>query len=155
MKKWYRVSKYDPSNRDHLGRYQGDEWTSFSDIVKNEAKYGKCIVEYYKIENSYIDTIIDMLSHNKNRFLRIRAYECYSDDVTWKNHQKLSITSVIHFARDCLREKCWGKMYGKRIEIHFGYDYYMYIGVCQRNTYVEEIVKKHNLYVECIKSPYN
>ncbi len=57
--KEYRVTKYNPNNRDSKGSYLAEEWTSISDVGKSITKS-----EYEEIENAYIGKDVkDLRSH--------------------------------------------------------------------------------------------
>lgn len=73
----------------------------------------------------------------------------------WKDKQILEGKGVELFIRDCLRENCWGKLENKTTYIHFGYDYYVYIGVDLPPACVACTVDKDGLFFEVMKSPYS
>ena len=53
--KSYRVTKYNPKNRDDQGRYLASEWTSIFDIGRKYCGHVLTEKEYEKVENSYLD----------------------------------------------------------------------------------------------------
>ncbi len=149
----YRITKYNPANRIN-GVYMADEWTSFSDIGK---VFGSTILSedvYLKTEQAYIDACIELIEKAKISKLHIKQAEYYAENV----HFPASISSeqeIRQVITACLREQCWLKLTSKDFFIHFGYDYYMYIGSSLSAESVTETVTQHGLYCEQSPSPYN
>lgn len=166
---FWRITKYDPRNRETTGFYCKDEWTSYCDIGKeiddNELTYD----QYIKAEDAYIASIVLFMRCNNIKRLRVVNLEKY-DDVdnsdqhiselmrrTFDNIKEgieIEVYEIQLLARLVLREKLWCKLESKSMFVHFGYDYYMYIGsvgVCE--AYVKEI-KALGLFVEQHISPY-
>lgn len=66
-----------------------------------------------------------------------------------------SCEEVLMIARGVLREDFWCKLEAKDFFIHFGYDYYMYIGADIEEEKMSEIARKNGLFAEHIGiSPY-
>ena len=158
MKNQYRVTKYDPSLKDATGAYAdcSSSWTSRSDI--GQVFGGLMLSEevYLEVENSYLYSMKSFLDEAGIESLELKGLE-YRDtprDALWHGRE-LSIAQSIDFARLVLRENAWGKLVvpGKAY-VHFGYDYYMYIGVpskCERSI---AIARDLGLFVERFRSPY-
>lgn len=149
----YRITKYNPANRVD-GVYVTDEWTSFGDIGKEFGGTKLSHDVYLKTEQSYIDCCIALIEKAKISNLSIERAEYYAEE--------LNFPSSISNAKDirqvitaCLREQCWLKLIANDFFIHFGYDYYMYIGSVLPSERVVEIVRQHGLYCEQYSSPYN
>lgn len=85
-------------------------------------------------------------------YLTISSFEDYKK-TKWANGQ-ISVKEVKNFISDCLREKCWGKLSGKDLIIHFGYDYYMYVGVDPCLINIHKVSQENNLFCEEFESPY-
>lgn len=149
----YRITKYNPANRID-GRYVVDDWTSFSDIGKRFDKTELTYEKYLEIETAYIECCIDLLSKARIRILSIEQAECYSEDVLLPASVS-DISEIRHLIAACLREQCWFKLTGKDFFIHFGYDYYMYIGSMLPAATVEETAIRYGLFCELCPSPYN
>ena len=149
----YRITKYNPINRIN-GVYMADEWTSFSDIGK---VFGDTILsqdDYLKTEQAYIDCCIELIEKAKISKLYIKQAEYYTENVRFSS--SISNTQEIHqVITACLREQCWLKLTSKDFFIHFGYDYYMYIGSSLPTESVIEAATHHGLYCEQYSSPYN
>lgn len=71
------------------------------------------------------------------------------------HRRNLSIAQSLDFARLVLREEAWGKLgVPGKAYVHFGYDYYMYIGVPSKCGRSIAIARDLGLFVERIRSPY-
>jgi hypothetical protein len=54
-----------------------------------------------------------------------------------------------------LRKQVWARLEApRRAFVHFGYDYYMYIGTSRDTSKAAETVEAAGLYVERVRSPY-
>ena len=149
----YRIAKYNPTHRIN-GVYMADEWTSFSDIGK--VFDGRILSQdaYLKTEQAYIDCCINLIEKAKIAKLYIKQAEYYTENVRF--HSTISNTQEIRqVITACLREQCWLKLVAKDFFIHFGYDYYMYIGSALSGQIVAEITTKHGLFCEKCPSPYD
>jgi len=72
---WYRVTKYDPLNRNEKGYYIKDEWTSCSEVGKLFDNKKFEITEYMKIEDAYIFAINEFMDFSKDDYLRVIGLE--------------------------------------------------------------------------------
>ncbi len=149
----YRISKFNPQNRLN-GIYQISEWTSVSDIGK-EFDSGILTEDQYKrVEAAYIDCSIEILRKADVSGLLVCSPEYYDEKIRFPEvlYAEIDIRRAIMC---CLQEKCWVKLEASSFFIHFGYDYYMYIGTDLPCILIEKIVKKYNLFCERALSPYN
>ena len=149
----YRISKYNPANRID-GIYMADEWTSFGDIGK---VFGNTILSqdlYLKTERAYIDCCMELMQTAQVVNLFVEQAEYYTENIQFSStlFNEAEIRQVI---AACLREQCWLKLVAKDFFIHFGYDYYMYIGSALSAETVAIIVSHHGLYCEQRPSPYS
>ena len=160
MKYQYRITKYNPKYRDkEQGYYLRDEWTSICDIGKkfNNKIFTKS--EYQNIETAYIKSIIIFMSENNITSLQLIEYENHqdfkTDELIIKNNTFYNKEQVELLARFILREHIWGKLiFENQIFVHFGYDYYMYIGLDEKFEKELKKVQKLGLFAEKFKSPY-
>jgi len=152
----YRISKYDPRYRDENGKYIVDDWTSFSDVNQEILGAILSIKEYETTEINYLTLLNKIFIQSGCKRLRIVEYENASNNsLPWYDGQMLNTNEEIAlFAKDCLRELCWGKLVGKRLFIHFGYDYYMYVATQEHLEKIQSLTKENGLYCEKIMSPY-
>ena len=149
----YRITKYNPSNRVD-GVYITEEWTSISDIGKVFDSTKLSRDAYLKTEQTYIDFCLELIEKAQISSLSIEQAEYYTENL----HFPLNVSSTqdIHqVITACLREQCWLKLVAKDFFIHFGFDYYMYVGSMLSREIVAEIATKHDLFCEEYPSPYN
>jgi hypothetical protein len=149
----YRITKYNPINRNSKGYYTLDEWTSFSDI--EDSKYNLTLESYLKAENAYLESIKIIAEFNKATNFVFKNVENTTNFQVPKESENLD--KILEIATKCLREELWCKIISPyKLFIHFGYDYYMYIG--SRKELPTEIIseiEKLGLFAELIdKSPY-
>lgn len=156
----YRVTKYNPKYRNKNGIYMTNEWTSISDFNDKELNG-----EYMQYESAYIKAIYKFMELNGIEELYIDELEkdnCinkYSDinidinNIT--NYNKLNKDEVKDIVKSILREIIYAKLKNdNKMEVHFGYDYYMYIlseeKINENILTFDEIM----IYVEEFESPY-
>jgi hypothetical protein len=170
----WRVTKYNPDYRDEFGRYKKSEWTSFCEIGKIFDGRKLTKDDYVIFENAYIDAIIafmdcigltsfmvkDVEKKSNNTILKEES-EFYSHEIVsfyeeLKENDVLSKKEIEYLARLVLREDLWCKLENSdNMFVHFGYDYYMYIGSNRGCEDAVNKVKEGRLYVETFVSPYN
>lgn len=170
----WRVTKYNPNYRDEFRRYKRSEWTSFCEIGKVFDGNKLTNDNYIAIENAYVDAIVAFMNGVENTSLTVkglekknnnimlnREHELYSDEMinfyaAVQENDVLSIRAIQHLARLVLREDLWCKLEKDDIMfVHFGYDYYMYIGSHKICVDAINKIKKRGLFVEDFISPYN
>lgn len=158
----YRVTKYNPKLRDQFGRYLKEEWTSISDIGKIYNQQLFTTEEYLKVEHDYIEFVEKlMISYDIKHFevkgLSKRKKAEFNSEKEYnllkKIHEgsKITVDKIEIVMKLILREKIWLKLVTRHIEVHFGYDYYMYV-MCKKNLSIEGI--ETNLFIENKQSPY-
>jgi hypothetical protein len=167
----YRITKYNPAYRNSLGSYLKDDWTAISDIGKIYKNQKFTIDEYLKVEDRYIEVILLFMIFLNLKSLYITYLEKNNTILDNKNipysssmlelYEKISVGKQINIkevsdiARLVLRELLWCKLENKNMFVHFGDDYYMYIGTSKE---ISESLKKKieslNLFVEQFSSPY-
>lgn len=161
---YYRITKYDPKLRDMDGCYIRDEWTEFGDVgIK------KCTLEEYEaMEAFYIDAVMKFAV-----CLNIEGLQCFGvekhdepDEMdmpsAWRalyNKVTLGATVVIAdlpiLLKLILRNYLWCKLgCDERMFVHFGYDYYMFVGLEKECKDAVENIERGELFVEEFKSPY-
>jgi hypothetical protein len=165
----WRITKYDLRYRNDSGAYTKNEWISYSDI--GNVFDGKVFTyeEYVEIEKAYITSIILFMTCNNLENLQIINLEkklklkkdtyvnkeiiAFFDTV--KEGLSINKQAIALLAWLVLREKLWCKLESKSMFVHFGWDYYLYIG--SANTGEESIqkIRESGLFVEKYKSPYS
>jgi len=163
----YRITKYNPENRNTEGHYQLDEWTCPSEVgdVFNGLKFEEA--EYFEIESKYIDAAVKLVESKLLDSLRIvnlkAAYmkEHFSDednqwlldnqfkDIELFEDKSLDISEIKIVIKMILRNSigCSLEVDGK-FRLHFGYDFYMYVSILNIDTDTIEYIKELGLYVE-------
>ncbi|QTD50173.1 hypothetical protein [Sulfidibacter corallicola] len=164
---YFRVTKYNPHDRNEQGHYLAEDWTSVSDVggVYNGRKLD--LEDYLKVENFYVEAVLRFFKHFEARYVQVvdlenefledsGANKCdlLPIDISFlKNLSWISIDEAGLCARAILRELIWCKLeYKNRAFVHFGYDYYMYFG-CAVEIDINLVVPD-GLYVEKFRSPY-
>lgn len=160
MNYMWRVTKYNSLNRDENGYYIKDEWTSFSDIGNSYNGLEFTMSEYLKYEKAYIDSILSLMECNNIQSLNVVDLEIkYEDDNEFINTIKegmlLSRTQIKEVVKQILRDNIWCKLTGSNsFYVHFGYDYYMYVGADNKCDSAIRLIKDNNLFIEPFISPY-
>ncbi|MCP1452438.1 hypothetical protein [Priestia megaterium] len=159
MNSW-RVTKYNPLHRNNEGSYLYDDWTSFHEVGNKVS-----LSNYLRIEEAYIHAIVAFMNDMNINTVYIHALELSSDEIQnqyvsdftsnlWIG-KGISIEEVKELAKLTLRKAVWCKLGIKNLFfIHFGYDYYMYIGANSNCHEARKSVKSLGLYVEEFESPY-
>lgn len=159
----WRITKYNPQYRDDRGAYLKDEWICYSDIGEAFEDKIFTLAEYLKTENAYIQAILLFMEDLNVNSLRISSLEkdgkcpkkVLVDDIEIVNNMDVARKDIIPIIQLILRKKIWCKFETKEMYVHFGYDYYMYIGSIKRpsDSTIEKI-EQMGLFVEERKSPY-
>ena len=151
----YRITKYDPKFRDDRGAYTKGDWTSFSDVG---GKFGGVILskeEYLHTESAYIGVAMRFLVEDNVPALYARDVENrFNSGHAPAKGSLISNNQLPAICRAVLREEFWCKLEAGGRFLHFGYDYYMYIGVKRRCEASIEAAHKLGLYVEQFDSPH-
>lgn len=149
----FRISKYNPIYRQN-GVYMREEWTSIGDIGR---KYDNAIFTqemYISVEQSYLSVIKNLCIESNVNSLLIVGLEDYNHYCDFRDGQKVKLNDILHISQDCLREKYWCKLESQDFYIHFGYDYYLYVGCILTCNEVKKITNYYNLYIEHIPFHY-
>lgn len=158
MRLQLRLTKYNPACRDLNGAYLLDDWTSFSDIGKSFA--GKTLTEpeYLNVESKYLSALQDFLHEAGVDRLKLTALECQeSGDIPAfvVAGRYLSVQECVVFAQLALRERVWGKLAIPGVAyVHFGYDFYMYLGLPRGCPSAVARAQGAGLFPEAFRSPY-
>ena len=148
----YRVTKYNPKNRVN-GVYTKDEWTSMYHVGRSYNGKVFTFKEYLKVEKSYLDVIEQIMKELDIKTIEVRQGERIFSALN--NAAVNSREEVLMIARGVLREDFWCKLEAKDFFIHFGYDYYMYIGADIDDEKMHKIAEENGLFAERInESPY-
>jgi hypothetical protein len=157
----WRITKYNPVKRDADGSYlDHEEWTCFSEVGTKVS-----MEEYQKQEEKYLDAISVFITEMGLNRVYVNALEQWSDGVRDQNTNEflskiwigkaVTVQEVRELAKLTLRNAVWCKLgFKKQFFVHFGYDYYMYIGASEECANAKEVVKETGLFIEDFQSPY-
>ncbi len=160
--------------------YLEDEWTRVFDVGKSFDGEVLTFENYRKIEDAYVSIILsfgsesgfDMLivtyletqqlSQNlKTQAKNLKTQAKNLQDIAFnskliRKEMALSGDALADVCRLVLREIFWCKLeFGSDFYIHFGWDYYMYVGssvFCKKSI---AYAKQQGLFVEEKESPYS
>lgn len=118
-----------------------------------------------RTESDYINAITTFMVEMGLNKIYLNDLEMWSDEVIGQNASSflrkmwvgkaVTAQEVRELARLTLRNVIWCKLsYKKEFFVHFGYDYYMYIGAIKDCSNAQEKVQDTGLYVENFNSPY-
>lgn len=168
---WHEIVKYNPIYYNKNGIYTKDEWTSRSDVGKCYNGKTFSIEEYLKVEQQYVNAVLSIMNAAKCTYMtihyleadkkyivdRIKSSKFYDIDFPLlkslpliaegrKIHYK-KIDGVIRLA---LREYLYVVLcnHKHKLQIEFGYDYYMKILSSLSNTILQEKVSKADLFLD-------
>lgn len=170
IKYQWRITKYNPKYRNTQGHYTKEEWTSSAHIGKMIDGELITFEEYLKVETAYIHTIMKFLQVNGIKSLTIihstfidieqelgalydQLYDDQFDNLQLKDDQEVTIEQIPLISKMILRGFFYCSFISSDFFIHFGDEYYMFIGT---NHYEEESLKfaeQQNLFVEEMTSP--
>ena len=154
-KYWYRTTKFEPSKRNEFGNYSLDnlEWIGYND--RSDPNY--TFENYLLTENAYIYTIYYFIK--KNKVENFQLYDVVKKCKLTKNSKIIQNKLLIEYTcRDNLRcvtnNGC--KIRSENMCIHFGWDYYMYIGSNHKCNIAEIEFGGVKIFIEEIGiSPYS
>jgi hypothetical protein len=158
MRHQYRITKYNPALRDANGAFKGDDWMACSDVGRAFGGVVLTQAEYQRIEDAYAFAVDSLLRAAKVDSLQLRGLENRGNSNLpsfVKLGADLDIAQCAEFARIPLREQAWGMLMAPgRAYVHFGYDYYMYVGLPVLCVQAVAAVRQRGLFVEPFRSPY-
>jgi len=86
--KQYKVTKYNPANRNEKGYYMLDEWTDFSDVGKQFNGIELTMEEYLKVESAYTIVAISILKKCDINSLTVKKLEkCFRKQKIQENEK--------------------------------------------------------------------
>jgi hypothetical protein len=156
----FRITKYDPTNRDRSGAYLADEWISKSQIGRSFGGVNLTPTEYQRTEDAYITAAMAFVQESGGDSLRIIALENHQGyeetGLQLQNGVTLHRTEVGRVCRLILQEKFWCRLEDDAGRfIHFGWDYYMYVGVTAPCDHAKALAESLGLFVEALPSPHH
>jgi len=150
----YRVTKYDPAFRNDSGAYTKDDWTMFRDIGSSFCGVTLSKAEYLRVESSYVEAATAFLMEDRSPELKVVSLEIRTDLPTVPPEGSFVAWSKFgSVCRSVLREEFWCMLQGEERYVHFGWDFYMYIGVVSPCEKAIERAQALGLFVEECASP--
>lgn len=154
--KEYRVTKYNPRLRDPQGAFVGDDWTSVSQVGQSFGGIALTEQEYRRVEQAYVEVALAFLNECGVVALRVKGLENpRREPLTLDEGILLSAEQLPDVMGRILREQFWCRLEAEIAFVHFGWDYYMYVGVPHRCVAAERKATALGLYVEEFVSPYH
>ena len=155
--KEYRITKYDPRRRNADGSYLDDDWTSFSDVGKSSGDDCLTIEQYKVVESAYVQTAVDfMLESGGDELVAVDIENAANTELGFRPGTPLKNSELMDAMRLVLRELCWARFEDSDGRfVHFGWDYYMYVGVTTECPNAERAAAQRGLFVESFRSPYH
>ncbi len=169
----YRITKYNPKYRNEKGHYLRNDWISYYGIGKEYIDGKLTLEKYLETEKKYIDAIIKFMDclnistlqvnslERHNGFLeeleqdKNNAQEMIEMFKTIKEGDVLNTAQVKDLCKLILRDYIWCRLENNsNMFVHFGYDYYMYIGSKNECKRAVNKIEKSGLFVEDFESPY-
>lgn len=151
----FRVTKYDPAFRTAAGAYQKEEWTSFSDVGRSFSGTTLSREDYLRVESAYVDAAAAFLAEDRSPELRVVGLEIRGDHPGVPAEGSLTTREDFpSICRSILRGDFWCKLEADGRFVHFGWDYYMYVGVLHPCESAISKAKSLGLFVEDFDSPY-
>lgn len=164
---YFRITKYDPKCRNDKGVYEKKDWTSVYDVGKSYEGIEFDFNKYKHMEEVYIRVVINTMRLNsvdtffitdleKNDYKKYPDFSPeakeYYDNL--KNTQSVPEEKIDLLMKLILRELVWCKLSADTMFVHFGYDYYMYIGSAENMENQLQTIVDWGVYPEIAKSPY-
>ncbi|OWK38485.1 hypothetical protein [Fimbriiglobus ruber] len=151
----YRVTKYDPAFRDARGSYTRDEW--FSECQVGRVFDGVVLTreEYQRVEGAYVVAVIGFLLEAGVSAMTVVGLENYGNvQLAFGEGNALPLGQIGEVIGQVLRAKFWCRLEGPEAFVHFGYDYYMYVGVPWACPAAKRLARRVGLFVEPFRSPH-
>jgi len=151
----YRITKYDPAYRDAAGHYTLDEWYLHSQIGEVFGGVTLTEKEYLQVESAYVTAALHF--HDEAGQPNVFA-------VGVEDHKNLGAPMegaliprelLPEICRAMLREEYWCRIEGGDFFIHFGWDYYMYVGASTPCPASLAQAQDLHLFPEPLISPYH
>lgn len=110
--------------------------------------------EYARIESAYVAAALAFLREGGVTEMCVAGLEDSRQVSRLFEGQTLGTDTLEPAMRSILREEFWCRFESESAFVHFGWDYYMYVGIPCACTAAREAVEKLGLFVEEFRSPY-
>jgi hypothetical protein len=150
----YRVTKYNPIYRNEQGHFLRNEWTFFAEIGESFDNVTLTLEEYERVEAVYAQTAMAFLRESGKLFKVERLQNNRNYPNPFRQGDTLGKDKLEQAFRDVLRERYWCSFGDADCFVHFGWDFYMYIGVPMICEKAIDFAHSAGLFVEPFQSPY-
>lgn len=163
----WRVTKYDPARRDEQGYYLPDDWTFFAQVGQVIGGRQLTHQDYLRVESAYVGTALRFMAEAGLTGLEVvdlqthgQAHEDYLQGISLlpsslKPGALVGGGALEGLIRLNLREALWCKLEAPNaFYLHFGWDYYMYIGSISPSPQAIGFARGSGLFVEEKPSPH-
>jgi len=168
---WHEIVKYSPQKYDSNGIYTTNEWTSRCDVGKKFNGKIFTIEEYLRVEQRYISVILSIMKATKSKYMTIQYLEADKEYITSRiksskfynidsellksmplleEKRRIYILKITDIIRLSLREYIYVVLRNKehKLQIEFGYDYYLKISCSLNLETLKNIVNREGLYLD-------
>jgi hypothetical protein len=147
----FRVTKYNPKNRNKKGHYLiTEEWTDFGEVGKNVT-----LQEYEIVESAYLETAYEFIKEAKISHLKLFGLGNSQNKSPFKEGESISIEQLKPVIKSILRNEYWCRIESDEVFVHVGDDFYMYVGVPSVSEEALVKARARGLFVERWISPYH
>lgn len=150
----HAIVKYRPEFYNEDGVYTKNEWRGIEDVGRIYDGKIVTLAEYFETEQKYVDAVVELMNMTNSCYLTvahlgdsIRSTKCsiskilnpdnrfstydkllYNTYIKLIEGQRIHINNIGNVVRLNLREYTYTDLINEQnhLEIHFGYDYYMY-----------------------------
>lgn len=166
----YEIVKYSPDGYDSHGSYQNEEWTSISDVGCVYPDGIFTFQDYLQVEDRYVNSVMEIMRISGAKYLTIVYLESSPQEIddwysqstfrkenvqlyafakTLHQGKRIFITDIPLVVKLCLRECLYAILINlkQKLQIDFGYDYYMHIHTQADEKIIREIAYRNNLFV--------
>ena len=142
----WRVTKYNP-------KFNGKEFT-LDEYLRVEAAYINSVLKF--MEESNVDSlrVLQLESDRLEEEKISPLYEKEFEKLILKEDAVLNKDEIHLICKMVLRNLIWCNLYSKEFFVHFGWDYYMYIGSNVNCLTAMKFTTNNGLFVERCTSPY-
>lgn len=168
---WHEIVKYSPQNYNSDDVYTADEWTSRCDVGKCYDGKSFTLEEYLNVEQHYIAVVISVMKATNCKYMTIQYLEADKEDIVSRiksskfydidspllnsisllnEKRRIHINKLPDIMRLALREYMYVELCNKehRLQVEFGYDYYLKISCLLDNETLNNFVQRENLYLD-------
>jgi hypothetical protein len=160
MRHEYCVTRYDLRSKDAAGTHALRPWLAMSDVDRTFQGRRLTRTAYLAAESAYLDVLAALLTEAGVRRLRVIALEVHgargrSLPARYRLGGYLNVAEAVEFSRRVLREDLWGLLAApRRVFVHFGYDFLMYVGLARRTPKAAAAATRLGVRLEPMRSPH-